>query len=309
MIATETITHKAPVISRHRLQVTIFAIVMFGIVAWFLVSGFDYYKLSVSDRAFHPAHAQLRPAGSIGIGLGVFATVLFAAIYIYPFRKKFKILRFMGSTKHILDFHIVIGLAVPFIVALHSAFKFHGLAGMAFWIMMAVVISGIVGRYLYAQIPRTRKDSEYSLLELQQMSSEMAIELESQDIAGFSEWAKFSTPMAREKVRQMSLMSALMHMLLLDLHRPIEVAALRRRNLKLGEQFLTLGGFFRSNHRDLEHTIALARKQSWLSAKIFFLDRAAQIFQLWHIVHRPFSYAFLVLAIIHISMIAAMGYL
>ena len=30
-----------------------------------------------------------------------------------------------------------------------------GMAGVAFWIMTAVALSGVVGRYLYAQIPRS----------------------------------------------------------------------------------------------------------------------------------------------------------
>jgi hypothetical protein len=36
-------------------------------------------------------------------------------------------------------------------------------------------------------------------------------------------------------------------------------------------------------------------RQSWLTAKICFLDRAGQIFKMWHVVHRPFSSAFLLL--------------
>ena len=54
---------------------------------------------------------------------------------------------------------------------------------------------------------------------------------------------------------------------------------------------------------------ALARRQSWLTAKICFLDRAGQIFKMWHVVHRPFSYAFLLLLAIHIGMAVWMGFL
>jgi hypothetical protein len=308
VIASETLAQKTSGFNAHKIWVVLFAVALFGIAAWVSVRGFDYYRLPVSDRAFHPAHAEFRPAGSTGIRLGLFATLLFVAIYLYPLRKKLKILRFLGSTKNILDFHIVMGLAAPFIVALHSAFKFHGLAGMAFWIMLAVVLSGIIGRYLYAQIPRSRKDTEFSLAELEQMRTELSAQLEDQNLAGLPEWETFMTPMARESVRQMSLAGALFHMLTLDIRRPFQVAALRRGNLSVGERFLTLGGFFASSHPDLEQTIGLARKQSWLSAKIFFLDRAAQIFQLWHVIHRPFSYAFLVLVMLHIGMVMAMGF-
>ena len=50
------------------------------------------------------------------------------------------------------------------------------------------------------------------------------------------------------------------------------------------------------------------RAQSWLSAKMLFLARVQQVFHLWHVVHRPFSYAFIALAIIHITVALLFGY-
>jgi hypothetical protein len=308
MMLTETVVEKKPKFTAHQFWVTLFAIALFGTIAAVAVRGFDYYILPLSDRPFHPGHTEFRPAGTTGIRLGLLAVLLFVAIYLYPLRKKLKFLRFLGSTKHILDFHIVMGLAAAPLVALHSAFKFRGMAGMAFWIMLAVVASGIVGRYLYAQIPRTRKDTEFSLVELEQMRIELSAQLEDQDIVTLPEWERLNNPFHRSTARQMPLLSALFHMLTLDIRRPFQVAALRRANLGFGDRLITLGGFFHSRHEDLERTIALARKQSWLSAKIFFLDRAAKIFQLWHVIHRPFSYAFLVLAMLHIGMVLAMGF-
>jgi len=309
VILAEPVVEKQPKVTAHRFWVAMLAMVLFGLVGWVAVRGFDYYLTPLTDRPFHPGHGEFKPAGTTGIRLGILACVIFALIYLYPLRKKFKFMRFMGSTKHVLDFHIVMGLAVSPMVALHSAFKFRGLAGMAFWIMIAVVVSGIVGRYLYAQIPRSRKDNEFSFAELEQMRIELAAQLEYQEFAGLAEWEKRITDLSRDSVRQMSLLGALLHMLMIDIRRPFQVAALRRANLRFGERITTLGGLLKSGHIELEETVRLAKQQSWLSAKIFFLDRAAQIFKLWHVIHRPFSYAFLVLAIAHISMVMAMGYL
>ena len=309
MILAESVVEKQSKLTAHRFWVSLLAIVLFSVVGWVAVRGFGYYRLPLTERPFHPAHAEFKPAGTTGIQMGILSCVIFALIYIYPLRKKFAFMRFMGSTKHVLDFHIVMGLAVAPMVALHSAFKFRGLAGMAFWIMIAVVVSGIVGRYLYAQIPRSRKDNEFSFAELEQMRIELAAQLEYQQFAGLQQWEEYIAQLGRDSVRQMSLVGALFHMLLLDLRRPFQTAALRRANLRFGEKLLTCAGFLKSSQPDLEDTIRLARQQSWLSAKIFFLDRAAQIFKLWHVVHRPFSYAFLVLAIAHIGMVMAMGYL
>ena len=71
----------------------------------------------------------------------------------------------------------------------------------------------------------------------------------------------------------------------------------------------TLFGLLRSGNRELEHIVSVARGQSRLSKKILFLSRSHQVFDLWHIVHRPFSYAFAVLATIHIVTAILLGYL
>jgi hypothetical protein len=52
----------------------------------------------------------------------------------------------------------------------------------------------------------------------------------------------------------------------------------------------------------------VARKQAKLSKRILFLSRTGQVFKLWHVVHRPFSYAFAVLALLHIGLALYMGY-
>ncbi len=60
-----------------------------------------------------------------------------------------------GSTAVWLKFHMVTGLVGPYMVLLHTAMKFNGLAGLAMLLTVVVVISGLVGRYLYTRVPRT----------------------------------------------------------------------------------------------------------------------------------------------------------
>jgi hypothetical protein len=305
----ETTQQKKPVFSKHQLQVALFVLVMAAITVYCAIVGASYYLTPLVDRPFNPGHQTLRPGGVVGIRLGLGGLALFIIIYLYPLRKRWKFMRFVGSTKEFLDYHIVLGLCAPVWIAMHAAFKFRGMAGVAFWVMLSVVLSGVIGRYLYSQIPRTRKDTEFSMVELEHLRMESALQLETLDFASGSEWNDLMTPVSREQVRRMSLLTALWCMLLLDLKRPFQIASVRRQNLNLMGKLLTLGGFVASRQPDLERVIKLARRQSWLSAKIFFLDRASQIFHLWHVIHRPFSYAFLVMAILHIGLVAWMGFL
>ena len=76
-------------------------------------------------------------------------------LLLHPLRKRWQWLASKGNTRHWLDFHAVVGISAPIIITFHAAFKFQGLAGLAYWIMVAVALSGFIGRYVYAQIPRT----------------------------------------------------------------------------------------------------------------------------------------------------------
>src|SRR5437763_11545318 len=155
----------------HRLRVRALYVlaVMTNLAIFFY--GFDYYKLSSIDRPFSPKHHMLRPSGPIGLYLGFMGVALFIGIFLYPIRKHWAWLGQFGKTRHWLDIHVLMGLTAPFIIAFHSTLKFRGIAGMAFWIMFAVAARGAVGRYLYAQIPRSLNTAGLSRKELQELQA------------------------------------------------------------------------------------------------------------------------------------------
>lgn len=273
------------------------------------VYGFDYYTLSAANRPLSPKHTFLRPSGTIGINLGILGVGMFLLIYLYYFRKRFGWLRNFGTTTHWLDFHIVLGISAPVIIAFHSAFKFRGIAGMAFWIMVAVAASGVVGRYIYSQIPRRLNAAELTWQELQDEQIALTNQMASQKMFKSGELvAAFHIPDV-EMVRHKSALGALVWMLALDLARPFRVASLRRRALGFGGVLLSLGGILRSSNHELERVVRTVRRQAALSKRMVFLSRTQQVFQLWHVVHRPFSYAFVVLALMHIATAMLLGYL
>jgi hypothetical protein len=151
---------------KHRLRILISWILSFAFVGGFLAYGLDYYLQGSKDRPFSPKHMMLRPSGPIGVNLGVFGVLMFFIIYLYPLRKRWGWLGRQGNSRHWLDFHVVLGTAAPLVIALHSSFKFGGIAGMAFWLMTVVTASGFVGRYLYSQIPRSLNAAELTHKEI-----------------------------------------------------------------------------------------------------------------------------------------------
>ena len=82
---------------------------------------------------------------------------------------------------------------------------------------------------------------------------------------------------------------------------PSRSRSLRRHALSFGEQLSTFGGFLHTRHRDLERAISMAQEEAATAKRVLFLSRSQQVFHLWHVVHKPFSYTFALLALIHIG--------
>jgi len=270
--------------------------------------GFDYYTLGAAQRPFSAKHEILRPSGTIGIRLGMLGVLMFFLIYLYPLRKKSGWLGRQGNSRHWLDFHIVLGTTAPIIIAFHSSFKFGNIAGMAFWSMLMVTMSGFIGRYLYAQIPRNLNAAELSIKEIREKEAALKKELADQRATfGFAVDALYELPSASE-VAKTPAVASLISMVLIDFRRPFRTSWIRLRQAGFAAWLFSLFGFLPTRNPGLERALRIAKTEAKLSKSIAFLSRTQRIFQLWHVVHRPFSYAFAILAIIHITLALYMGY-
>jgi hypothetical protein len=292
----------------HRLRVLLSWLVALAVVLVIAGYGFNYYTLSSIERPLSPKHDFLKPSGTVGIKLGMFGVLLFFLIYLYPLRKKWGWLARQGNSRHWLDFHVVLGTTAPIIIAFHASFKFGNIAGMAFWSMLCVTLSGFVGRYLYAQVPRNLNAAELSMKEMQETEENLRQELASQRMTfGSRMEALYDLPTPGD-VEHMPMILALLYMILIDLRRPFQTSLLRLQAAGFGAWIISLFGLRRTADPKLERGIQVARRQAGLSKRILFLQRTQQVFNLWHVVHRPFSYAFAILAIVHIGLVLYMGY-
>ena len=293
---------------RHKLGVRLVILLYVLVIAWAALRGFGYYRLPLAARAFHPLNRQLRPSGTVGIRLAFLGVVSFFGIYLYPFRKRWVWLSRIGKTRNWLDVHVVMGTGAPLLITFHAAFRMHGLAGTAYWIMLVVTASGFVGRYLYAQIPRRLNAAEFSLQEMQSLTEELAEQLHDQSVVSAEELKPLLSVPTRQEVERMPVAWALLLMLVCDLKRPFRAARVRRRAVTGLGRIGTIWGLLPSNQANLEKVIDLARRRSWVATKISFLSKTQQVFHLWHVVHRPFSISFAILAIVHICVALTMGY-
>jgi SAM-dependent methyltransferase len=261
------------------------------------VYGVGYYILPADARLLSPRHAILKPSGSIGNALGIVGGVLLLLMYLYPLRKKWKWLSKKGKTKNWLDYHILMGLVGPVLITFHSSFKLSGVAGFAYWSMIAVVASGIVGRYLYGRIPRKLGAVEMSVDEAEQLCAEMARQIRQQNVLTEEELRPLLALPSLDEVRAMPLGKALVVIVALDARRAWTLLRLR---WKVGVHV--------SGHSDVNRALAAIRKQAALSKDALFLGKVQQMFKLWHVIHRPFSYSLAIMATLHIMAIMFLGY-
>jgi hypothetical protein len=105
-------------------------------------------------------------SGLFGHSLGVLGFLLMVATEtLYSLRKRAR-RRPWGRMSHWLKFHIFTGIVGPYMVFLHTSFKFQGLAGVTLLLTGIVVASGFFGRYIYTAVPRTPEGAMVERLEL-----------------------------------------------------------------------------------------------------------------------------------------------
>jgi hypothetical protein len=109
-------------------------------------------------------------------------------------------------------------------------------------------------------------------------------------------------------IRHIGPLLAIGEMIALDVQRPFRVASLRRVSCGLTGKLISVGGLRSSGNREVEHVVRLVRQKASLSKRVVFLDQTQRVFHLWHVIHRPFSYAFAVLAIVHIVVVMGLGF-
>jgi hypothetical protein len=110
--------------------------------------------------AYQQAGVFPAASGLVGHGIGVLGFILMLMTEtLYSIRKLMTDARW-GSMAGWLRFHMVTGLVGPYMVLLHTAMRFNGLAGVAMLLTVVAVISGLIGRYLYTTAPHLSAGAE-----------------------------------------------------------------------------------------------------------------------------------------------------
>jgi len=92
-------------------------------------------------------------ASKLGYMLGVVGGTMMLLLFVYPLRKRVRILHSWGPTKHWFALHMLLGILGPVLILLHSTYRVGSInAGVALTCMLLVAGSGVVGRFIYTRI-------------------------------------------------------------------------------------------------------------------------------------------------------------
>jgi len=268
------------------------------LIAVIIIYGYGYYSTPLAERPHHPDYRTLRPAGSLGLTFALIGTVMMLLMHLYSVRKHFKWARHFGSSQWWLDWHIFLGIMGPLFIMLHTSFKFNGIVAVSFWSMVAVAISGFVGRYLFQQMPRNIRGEQKSLEELNRDLE--AFPISTGEHFGLTQGAILRIDELSEPDRDPDAgpMRVLLRQMADDLMLPLTVRRYRR---ELG---LTL-----NLPRAAVHDLArIVRQQALLKRRIIYWEELRRLFHYWHVIHKPFAIVMYVIMALHIGVAMWTGY-
>lgn len=262
--------------------------------------GFSYYGLSIMERPYSELHHQLKPGGFTGHWFGVAGSMLMIiGVATYSTRKRTTLLYHKGAISAWLKFHIFCCSLGPILVIWHTAFKLNGLVSISFWSMIMVVLSGVVGRFFYTQIPRTQTGIELDIETAKKMIEEMTAEIFSK--FKFSEnlklqiesYIKFPT-----ELTDSSSLKTIKSVFLDDLKRLFS-----KRDL--------IGKLKKETNLPVQELRALAsilESRSLLARKLATVKLFSSLLHYWHVFHLPFALIMLIIMLIHVGVALWMGY-
>jgi len=266
--------------------------IVVGAAIYLALTGYSYYNITLEERFYHPQHDWFKPSGAFGHGLGIVGTfMILFGVSIYIARKRYNLLARVIRLKYLLEFHIFLCTLGPILILFHTAFKFGGIVSVAFWSMVAVVMSGVIGRFVYIQIPRTIEGRELTLNEVKGMKAGLSVAI--RNTTGMDDSLKgmiMSFMSGHDSSGDASFIAQYFE---------------NNREIRVIKKAMTQKKVHRKQQAAI---IRLLKEEISLAYKIKRLQTMQKLFKYWHVAHLPFALIMLIVLIIHVGVTLSFGY-
>ncbi len=279
----------------------VLALVSVGVALALWLRGADFYLTHPWARMDHPDYASLRSSGAWGHGLGVIGTALLLMNLTFLLRRNLSSFRRFGSLRGWMDMHVATGLLGPLLIIYHSAFHPRSTVAIIASVSLGILVAtGIVGRFIYAMIPRTVAGAELGRDALMQRLSTAWSQLEQVIPGDDPVWGLLERLSAEPRRVPMTRFGCLMLLPWFTIDRGLAhlrlrgaAASLRARH---GE---ALGnGELLDELRD----VVVIRK------RLHVLAVYRRLMQWWRSMHRVFAVLMVLMLIIHVAVVLHFGY-
>ncbi len=280
----------------HFIYLLTFTLVTLLALTYLSYRGISYYNTSLEERFFHQDHESFKPSGGLGHGLGIAGSLLMIiGVFSYMARKRNRVLMRLGILKHWLEFHIFMCTLGPILVLFHTAFKFGGIVAVSFWSMVAVFLSGVIGRFIYLQIPRTIEGRALSLSEVKDMKSDIGVILNaSHNLDEESQRYIVDSTKRKVDILEENILARTLRKFKDDSNTLRKIKSLLIKNNIPDQQYRQIMG--------------LVKNEISLNRKIDRLTTMQNLFKYWHVAHLPFALVMLVIMIVHVIVTVTFGF-
>lgn len=242
------------------------------------------------------------PNEGLGYWLGIVGGSLMLMLVLYPSGKKSSLLRRLGLIKHWFRIHMIFGLVGPLLVLYHCNFSVEAInSTVALYSMMAVAVSGIIGRYFYTRIHRGLYGRRANIEELRTEITEATTN--SRGLAAvlpnfIAELHSISAKlMGNEYTRAISMGHSLSWTL------RYYIVRLRLRRLivrELRERSSESEAIHRSAKNLRKTANSYAAQQVGMMRQVAQLAFYERLFSLWHLFHMPLFILLIISALVHV---------
>lgn len=229
----------------------------------------------------------------LGYNLGLAGGLMMLTLLLYSARKHLTFMQGLGKLKHWFRIHMMLGVVGPILVIFHTTFRLGSInASIAFYCMLLVAGSGLVGRFVYTRIHKGLYGSRSTLKDAYD------------DLAGSSGDIRSKLhffPKVEKKLKRFEyialeqkrgFMAGVWFFLTFDIRRMVLTWQCRRyiRHKMQAERLRDV-----TNEASALVGQYLTRIQTVAQFKKF-----EQIFSAWHVLHIPLMYMMVATAIFHV---------
>lgn len=237
------------------------------------------------------------PSKGIWHAVGWTGSAMMVIMMFYSIRKRFTMFAYLGSLRHWLSAHMFLGIMGPILVTFHTTFKLGGIIATSFWCMIVTMIFGILGRYIYIQIPRNLSGAELEVKDInaivEALNKSLGKYLSETNISVLLKMKSKEEEInpVHEEGESLNLISSLLYMIKSDIINIYNIYYIRGLLKKT---------VFRLNENERNEVVSILWKKASMIRRINFLSTSHRLLHYWHVFHVPLAIVMFIIMFLHV---------